>query len=102
MKLGEFAGSTEKVWRFYKIDRPQDGRWKGYTFVKVQASDDFHPVKSLSKAATILTAIAFDAKQAAIAYGHQLGRCGICNRTLTDAESIQRGIGPVCASKVGW
>jgi hypothetical protein len=27
------------------------------------------------------------------------GRCGRCNRTLTDPESITRGIGPVCAAK---
>lgn len=27
------------------------------------------------------------------------GRCGRCNRTLTDPQSIQSGIGPVCRSK---
>jgi hypothetical protein len=25
-----------------------------------------------------------------------LGRCSVCGRTLTDAESIEKGIGPVC------
>lgn len=97
-----YAIETDGVFKFYRVDRPQDGRWKGYTFVKVQASDDFHPIKNLTTAASILTAIAFDAQKAATDYGHQLGRCGICNRTLTDAVSIERGIGPVCASKVGW
>lgn len=29
------------------------------------------------------------------------GRCGRCNRTLTDPQSIQSGIGPVCRSKGG-
>jgi hypothetical protein len=29
------------------------------------------------------------------------GRCGRCGRPLTDPESQDRGIGPVCASKMG-
>ena len=29
------------------------------------------------------------------------GRCGKCGRTLTVPESIDRGIGPECASKMG-
>jgi hypothetical protein len=41
-------------------------------------------------------------REAAIRYGKELGRCGICNRTLTNNDSIALGIGPVCAEKVGW
>lgn len=26
-----------------------------------------------------------------------LGRCSICGRELTDAQSLERGIGPICA-----
>ena len=29
------------------------------------------------------------------------GRCSACGRLLTDPESIQRGLGPVCAERVG-
>jgi len=29
------------------------------------------------------------------------GRCGVCNRTLTTPESLDRGIGPECWSKMG-
>jgi len=32
--------------------------------------------------------------------GRASGRCAICSRDLTDAESIERGIGPVCAGKL--
>ena len=35
------------------------------------------------------------------AYGHLTGTCSICRRPLEDAESVARGIGPVCADKVG-
>ena len=29
------------------------------------------------------------------------GKCGMCNRPLTTPESIERGIGPICASYQG-
>ena len=37
--------------------------------------------------------------QQAMEYGKVTGRCAICGRTLTVAESIERGIGPVCAAR---
>ena len=39
---------------------------------------------------------------AMIRYGLEIGRCGHCNRTLTDASSRAAGIGPVCISKAGF
>lgn len=33
--------------------------------------------------------------------GHLHGACIVCCRPLTDPESVQRGIGPVCAAKIG-
>lgn len=41
-------------------------------------------------------------KDATIRYGRLTGRCGCCGRTLENAESIARGIGPICAEKYGW
>lgn len=38
----------------------------------------------------------------AIEYGRMTGACSCCNRELTNPESIERGIGPVCAKKYGW
>jgi len=35
------------------------------------------------------------------AFGRETGNCAICGRTLTRDDSIARGIGPVCAGKVG-
>lgn len=35
-------------------------------------------------------------------YGKLYGVCCICGRTLTDEVSIERGIGPICATKQGW
>lgn len=39
-----------------------------------------------------------DAKQ----YGDLYGRCFKCGAELTDEDSIARGMGPVCAAKMGW
>lgn len=43
-----------------------------------------------------------DPKAAAKAYGIETGVCCICNATLTNKESIEAGIGPICATKFGW
>lgn len=43
-----------------------------------------------------------DPEAAMAAFGHALGSCGYCGRTLTDVESRERGIGPVCARKAGF
>jgi hypothetical protein len=46
-----------------------------------------------------LLAIEKDPEAAAVLHGRASGRCSICNRDLTDPESIERGIGPICAEK---
>lgn len=43
-----------------------------------------------------------DPEQAAVAYGKQFGRCSCCGLELSNQESIDRGIGPICAGKWGW
>ena len=98
---GRYALRVDGVVKFYVVDQPTEGKWAGWTFVKVQASDDLFPVKGEARR-PILEAIAQDPAAAAALYGHELGVCGVCNRTLTDEESRARGIGPVCAQKRGW
>ena len=46
-----------------------------------------------------LLAIEADPERAAVLYGKASGNCSICGRDLTDPESIERGIGPICAGK---
>lgn len=38
----------------------------------------------------------------AVAHGKKTGNCAICGRHLENAESVARGIGPICAEKFGW
>lgn len=43
-----------------------------------------------------------DPAAAAVAHGRRTGNCAICGRELTNAESVERGIGPICAENFGW
>ncbi len=96
---GRYAIDTADGLRFYRVNTPTEGRWQGYTFVDAVASDDCYPVKNRERRAAILDAIAVDPMAALLRYGREIGACGHCGRTLTDATSRAAGIGPVCAAK---
>jgi hypothetical protein len=93
--------NTKGIVKFYRVDRPQEGRWAGHTFVSVQASDELHPIRSAVNKKAILRQIAKDPVAAFALYGRELGVCGVCGRTLTDEDSRRLGIGPVCRRKLG-
>ena len=42
-----------------------------------------------------------DPLESAIAYGKRTGNCAVCSRDLTRHDSIDRGIGPICAERLG-
>lgn len=46
--------------------------------------------------------LAAEPAQSAVAYGRLTGACACCGRELTNAESVARGIGPICAEKFGF
>ena len=50
----------------------------------------------------IIMSAANDPLNAAIRYGKVSGECSCCGRELTRKDSIERGIGPICATKFGW
>lgn len=50
----------------------------------------------------VIMGAASDPLTAAIRYGKVSGECSCCGRELTDPRSIERGIGPICATKFGW
>jgi len=54
--------------------------------------------ESLAEALGVLTG---DPVACLKAYAQMSGNCGVCNRTLTTPESIEMGLGPVCADKIG-
>lgn len=70
------------------------GKISGGKFVTVRDTTAEQRAKVLEVAA--------DPKAAAIAHGRVSGRCAICSRVLTDANSVAAGIGPICAEGFGW
>lgn len=89
---------------FYKVDRPREGRWAGRVFVQQLIANGGHGYESLSErripfpmSAEIVNRIyENDAKESAMLFGKLLGTCGVCGRVLTNQESREKGIGPVC------
>lgn len=49
-----------------------------------------------------VVAVASDPHNAAKAYGAKTGSCSCCGRELTNGESVELGIGPICRDKYGW
>ena len=90
--------SADGSMELYRVDKPDSGRWKGFTFVKREVDGEYEDVRDQKAKSDILTAIAADPRGALVAYGHSTGVCGRCHRTLTDETSVAAGIGPKCAS----
>lgn len=108
LRGGFYAATVDGVTKFFKIDRVTEGRWADWTFVKIQASDDLHrqgsqkPGQAYKGASeNYLQAIIADENAAFALYGAEIGRCGVCGRTLTDETSRELGIGPICRGKLG-
>ena len=86
---------------FYEVQKPTEGKWAGYTFVKRRASDETINT-SVAESVRVLTAIVADPVGASLLFGQAMGICPECGRSLTKQESRDRGIGPVCARKRGY
>lgn len=81
---------------FYRVSTFQSGDRK----VQVQASDVLHNMRGRKAADGVLAKIRkVTAPVAGKLYADRIGNCWRCGRTLTDAESRARGIGPVCINK---
>lgn len=93
---GRYAVEHEGTLKFYKV---KNGRKPGYVFLDVQASDDWHSIRTPRRIHEILALIAADELTAARRYGVELGKCSHCGRTLTDETSRAYGIGPDCRNK---
>jgi hypothetical protein len=102
VESGRYALRADGIVKFYKVDKVTEGKWAGRTFIKAQASDEMYPIRSSVERNRLLSEIAKDPKAAMILYGTELGACGHCGRTLTDEDSRARGIGPICAAKLGY
>ena len=89
---------------------PDHGKNAGAIYVKTGevylgkiADGRFHPVRDCDATlAAHVIEVASDPHRAAKAYGQHTGKCSCCGRPLTNGESIDLGIGPICRDKYGW
>ena len=95
------AGAVNEL-AFYKVDRPTEGRWAGYVFVKLMVSDNEERLSRAASKAVLAKIAAVGVKEASARYGQEIGSCGVCGRTLTNDDSREIGIGPRCADSMGW
>lgn len=98
VSLGVTAGSAGSVWEGMLFFKTVEGKKLGS--VKDGRFQARWETTEAEKAA-VLECVA-NPKDAVIAFAQAWKLCGICNRTLTAEESIERGIGPICLGKFGW
>jgi hypothetical protein len=77
---------------YVKVDGEYAGKVTGGYFIPCRA-----PEGTLEK----LQEIAKDPLASAVAYGKKTGNCSCCGRELTKHNSIEKGIGPICAERWG-
>lgn len=90
---------------------PEPGKNPGAVYVRRTADDVYlgkivSGVYEPSFSATAddletVRATAANPLELAVAYGRRTGNCACCGRTLTNGESVELGIGPVCRAKWG-
>lgn len=99
---------------FLIFDRPEEldrfkrpNKWYGWVFVKQQISDQESRLGAQRPGQTyvgqwpnLINRVLEDIPAAVIRYGKELGVCGVCGRTLTNDESREMGIGPVCLNNL--
>jgi hypothetical protein len=86
---------------FWRVDRPAEGRWEGWTFVKrIIGGRPDSRVRGAEARAALEAIAAAGIEQARTRYGQEIGSCWKCNRHLTDDLSRELGIGPDCCEEV--
>jgi len=91
-----------------RINKPTRGKWSGYVFVQDCATYGSQRRYGIQKPNALYTGdiqnelqLILDNPSLALKkYAQLTGNCGICRRPLEDAESLERGIGPICASRL--
>lgn len=107
LRLGGFvfgpAGeNSANAGAIYIKTRQPAGDLPGTYMGKVLGGKLFKSRECDAAAEAEIVEIARDPKAAAVAYGKRFGKCSVCNRDLTDAASVETGIGPICAARYGF
>lgn len=85
------------MWEHYGMNRPTAHRiltdwWGSVPYFMNLTPDECQRIKFFLKPENL--------KQALASEGRATGICSVCNRELTDPESIAAGIGPICGGRI--
>jgi Family of unknown function (DUF6011) len=78
------------------------GESDGVYYGKISKGQFFGSRECTADYESSIVAVASDPAAYAKAYGQRTGNCCVCGRLLTKEESIDRMIGPICASRYGF
>lgn len=90
---------------FWKVDRPTQGTWAGYTFVNQligSVGDWTEQRTNKAVAKSVLARIADDVEEAARMFGIKAKACGYCASPLSNIQSRAAGYGETCANNHGF
>lgn len=87
---------------FFSVDKPDQGRWKGYTFVKrIIGGRPSVPVRGITAQRALQDITDMGVEKSALLCAQSLGQCSACYRHLTKKASRTLGYGPDCAEERG-
>lgn len=99
---GHYAVEQDGGVVFLRVDRPIEGKWAGKVFVSLQHGDDYTNMGRQAGLTMLGRIMDQGVMHCSTRYGREIGKCGVCHRTLTNAESREAGIGPQCAKNMSW
>lgn len=97
---GHYALEQESGLVFVRVDRPEEGKWAGRVFVSLQHGDEYTTMNREAGFTMLGRIMDQGVLECSTRYGREIGRCGVCHRTLTNEESRMAGIGPICREKL--
>jgi hypothetical protein len=103
----ETLGDSSLEVKYMTMGKNAGGAWitlDGELAGKIGRDGEFVCYEKGGKGAAILSFIELvnsNLTGAVVEYGRATGKCGCCGRTLTRQDSIDRGIGPICAENFG-
>lgn len=90
---------------FWRVDRPEKGRWAGHAFVKRilggGIGDEMRTVEisNMQQRLALVAIREVGVEEAGMLFARHLGRCTDCGRVLTDETSKFYGKGETCRNK---
>src|SRR5688572_13901179 len=96
---GHYALVRNNELCFVRVDRPVEGKWAGKVFVSLQHGDEYTKMGRQAGFTMLGTIVDQGIKECSVRYGREIGKCGVCHRTLTNEASRAAGIGPICEAK---